>query len=148
MAASKRDEQFLTIIDGWIRRENDTLGLRIPHVINMVILSFYKVVIDSRILTDNENATLYEMVLNQLQVKIMNFESIYQGTKDGFGFDNFWNKCDAIKPAFVIIETVSNKVFGGYTSVGLTKKEVSTDKNAFIYVVSIRLDYGYNKIVI
>lgn len=67
---------------------------------------FYKPLLDSKILTNEGNAQSYQMVVDQLQTKSLNFQFIYRGTQDGFKDDDFWNKCDGLKPAFVIIETI------------------------------------------
>ena len=151
-ASKDRDERYITIINGYIRETNKTLKMNIPQDINLVIFLFYKMRINSQILTEDEEAMLYAMVVDHLKSKTMDFVSIYQGTEDGFGFDNFWKKCDMIEPAFVIIETTKNKVFGGYTSIGFTKNTslgtansdgtyTRKDENAFIY--SIRNDPKY-----
>ena len=100
--------------------------------------------IESKILTEEEAVKLYDMVSNQLGSNILDFSLVYRGTEDGFKFDDFWQKCDEIKPAFVIIETVRNKVFGGYASVGFKKYTASMhirDHRAFLY--SIRNDAAY-----
>ena len=43
---------------------------------------------------------------------------------DGYNYTNFLIKCDGVKPAFIIIETVGNKVCGGYTCAGFTNSKM------------------------
>eukprot|EP00026_Physarum_polycephalum_P012156 Phypoly_transcript_12434.p1 GENE.Phypoly_transcript_12434~~Phypoly_transcript_12434.p1 ORF type:complete len:324 (+),score=53.03 Phypoly_transcript_12434:105-1076(+) len=43
-------------------------------------------------------------------------ERIYNASKDGFGADVFHKKCDNKGPTVVIVKTIYNTIFGGYTS--------------------------------
>ena len=134
-------QRLLTTVDAYIRDQSKLWKMNIPKEINNIIYLFYKILIDSNILTEEENCKLYEMVLKELQtkneVKALNFDLIYRGTEHGFGFKDYWDKCENIKPAFVIIETTGNKVCGGCTSVGFRKDRGSNyrDPDAFIYSI-------------
>lgn len=133
------DARFESIIYGYIREQHELRKLNIPHEIFSVILLFYKTFIDSKILSEDEKSQLYAMVVEQLKAKHLYFQPIYRGTRNGFGYHDFWNVCNKIKPAFVIIETTADKVCGGYTSVGFDKSSTyQKDEDAFLY--SIRND--------
>ena len=130
-------QHLLILVDGYIRDENKTWKMNIPYDINKVIFSFYKFMIISNILTDHESDTLYDMILNHFKYKTINCDLIYRGTRDGFGYHDFCEKCYDIKHVMVICETVKDIACGGYTSVGFTKSLGSTykDENAFIYSI-------------
>jgi hypothetical protein len=68
---------------------------------------------ESLILTQNERVSLTQIsILNNLtEVKL-----IYRASIDGFAASSFHSKCDNISNTVTIIETISNSVFGGYTS--------------------------------
>lgn len=130
-------QRLKTIVNGYIRHQNKSWKINIPKEINEIIYLFYKIMIDSKILTEEENFTLCEMILEKLQSKALSTSLIYRATENGFGYDDFWNKCENINPALVIIQTTKDKVCGGYTSVGFRKDKgrYYKDEDAFIYSI-------------
>ena len=140
------DQYWQLIVAGYVRRQNQAFNMNIPEDIGEIIFLYYQMSIDieSKILTNGERMRLISMVANQLETQILKFDLIYRGTDHGFEHRNFWSRCNGIKPAFVIVETVQNKVFGGYASIGFSDVDYvkhRADKNAFLY--SIRNDAGY-----
>ena len=125
------------LVDGYVRNQNKLWEMNIPSDINRIIYSFYKLMILSDILTNEESQTLYDMILKQLECDTINFELIYCGTKDGFGFEDFRKKCYDIKQVMVICETMKDIVCGGYTSIGFIYGQdlPYKDENAFLYSI-------------
>ena len=132
---SKEDQRFL--VDGYIRNQNKSWNMNIPSDINKIIFAFYKINIASDILTEDESDTLYDMILKHFKCKIIKFDLIYRGTRDGFGAYDFRNKCYNVKDVMVICETTKDIVCGGYTSVGFTNSLGGTykDEKAFLYSI-------------
>ncbi len=47
---------------------------------------------------------------------IQKWHLVYRGTRDGFGPNQFHEKCDVLKNSLIIVKTTKNYVFGGYTN--------------------------------
>ena len=126
---------------GYVRTESKKLNIIIPKELIMIIVLFYTLKIKSKILNDNEQCKLYDMICKQLNKKAINWNLIYRGSDDGFGYKEFWNKCNKINSVIIVIETKNKKnVFGGYTSKYFEKNkngyfEYINDENAFIYSI-------------
>jgi len=59
---------------------------------------------------------------------------IYRGTRDGFGSEDFHRKCDCVAKTVTIVKTTNGNIFGGYTDLPWTSREIdSIDNNAFIF---------------
>ena len=137
MATTKSADDFLKIVNGYVRDQNKLWKMNIPNDINKIIFLFYRMIIDSKILTQKEHEKLYEMISDKMESKQLNFNLIYRGTQDGFGFSDFYDKCNKIKPVIVIVETTKDIVCGGYTSVGFIKNADMEykDERAFLYSI-------------
>ena len=72
-----------------------------------------------------------EGVRHQLNKEIINTKLLYRCTKDGDDCTIFHQKCDGISYTLVIGESVSNKIFGGFTSQkwDKIKGKISVTKN-------------------
>ena len=123
------------------------LDILIPTELIELIAIFYKIQIESKILSDDESVIFYDMICKQLNVKAIEWRLTWRGNDDGFDFDSFWDKCDKVSPSIVIVETKKcDAVFGGFTKVGLRKYEThqyTQDKDAFLY--SLRKKDSKNK---
>jgi hypothetical protein len=110
--------------------------LGIPYsFINQFLTSFT----DSSILTQNEGISLSQMLNNLTEPRL-----IYRASRDGFAVSSFHSKCDNIANTVTIIKTLSNSVFGGFTSAKWTSNGGWTyDSNAFIF--SLRRSGNSNK---
>jgi hypothetical protein len=77
--------------------------------------------------------------LKKTNIKIWTISSIiYQATVDGFSAAVFHAKCNNVKNLLVIIKTVSNFVFGAFTTVKFGKNEgyVESDRdNSFLFTL-------------
>jgi len=95
--------------------------------------------INSLILTRNEGISLTQMLNNLTEAKL-----IYRASRDGFSASSFHSKCDNYSNTVTIIKTLSNSVFGGFTSATWTSNGYWTfDSNAFIF--SLRRSGNSNK---
>jgi len=64
---------------------------------------------------------------------IQKWKLLYRASEDGFGVDQFHMKCDAKSNTLVIIKSVNNNVFGGFTEKDWSGNGFKTDLNAFIF---------------
>ena len=135
MASFSKQGQRL-LVDGYIRNNTKLWKMNIPSDISEVIFLFYQVMIVSDILTIDESKILYDMIMSHFECKMINFDLIYRGTRDGFGVTDFSERCHDIKEVMVICETTKDIVCGGYTSVGFNKSLGNyKDENAFLYSI-------------
>ena len=127
---------------GYIRRESKKYNIIIPNELIKIIFSFYKIYIDSKILSEDEIYGLYDLLCKHFKTKNIDWNLLWRGSDHGFDFNSFYNKCYNINDCIVIINTKdSNDVFGGYTKVGFKKVNFGSriaDKDAFL--CSIRLN--------
>ena len=106
-------------------------------IINSNVTSFF--FINSSILTRNEWISLTQILNNLPEIKL-----IYSASRDGFSVSSFHSKCDNYSNTVTIIKTLSNSVFGGFTSAKWTSSQGYTyDSNAFIF--SLRRSGNSNK---
>lgn len=85
---------------------------------------------DSLILKDElESKTMIaEWVFETMKLNGGSFNLLYRGSKNGFGANDFHNKCDNKGPTVVIIESTVGKKFGGYASVSWTSSWITKTK--------------------
>ncbi|KAL9651468.1 hypothetical protein ABK040_001415 [Willaertia magna] len=64
------------------------------------------------------NTKQYQKLLNEWidEDKNQYWNLIYQGSRDGFGAQDFHNLCDEKSPTITIIKSTSDHIFGGYTT--------------------------------
>jgi hypothetical protein len=86
---------------------------------------------NSNILTQEQSVSL----LNTLNpYPSIDFNLIYQASRDGFGLNDFHSKCDGILNTLMIIKTSDSYVFGGFTSQNWTDLNgYKQDKDAFLF---------------
>jgi hypothetical protein len=58
---------------------------------------------------------------------------VYQASRDGFKASDFHSKVNGVQGTFIIIQTSSSFVFGGYTEADWSGNNYKTDFNSFIY---------------
>lgn len=81
-------------------------------------------------------------IKHQLNKEIINTKLLYRCTKDGDDCAIFHQKCDGIPYTLVIGESVSNKIFGGFTSQKWDQNSGSkNDDNAFIFQLNLMKIY-------
>ena len=144
MALTSASDVWLLATHGYMRLQMKQCNIIFPKELIELIALFYKIQIESKILSDDESVIFYDMICKQLNVKTINWKLIWRGTDDGFDFDSFWNKCDKISASIVIVETKDyNEVFGGFAKVGFRKydeDQYTKDEDAFVYSLRKGID--------
>ena len=140
MAASRKStNKWALATFGYIRNITKEFKIKIPNELIPIIVLFYRIIIESKILTEDEGNKLDDMICSKLNEKTLNWNLVWSSYKNELTFDSFWNICNEVKHCIVIIETIDEKnVFGGYTSVGFTKYNFDSytrDENAFLYSI-------------
>ena len=143
--------RYKDIVYGWMKQMQCLLPSDEPYfIINELIqdlcLLYFAHLIDTQILTDEEQTSLFDAVNKQLSHKCdAKWELLFRGSRDKFGRDNFYSKCDGKGSIICIIQSPQNNVFGGYQSVRCDKERADTgfpwteeyedDPFAFIYKI-------------
>ena len=124
----KIPQRYKDIVYGWIKEIQSVFPCDNPYftivqLIQDLCLLYFSAIIDTKILTDNEQMILYDMVNNQLNNKYCHCEWVllFRATRDGFDRDDFYSKCDNRNNIICVTHSEENNVFGGYTSVSLDK---------------------------
>jgi len=63
-------------------------------------------------------------------------ERLYRGTEDGFNSTGFRSKVHMKEHILIVAQSEHNKIFGGYTSLGIDKNKADgycTDNHAFLF---------------
>lgn len=115
----------------------------IVQLIQDLCLLYFHKLMDTKILTENEQKKLMQMVNNHTNNKYNDdWKLLFRGTRDGIKRDDFYSKCNQITNIICIIQTPQNNVIGGFTTLtmDINKKEHVSDPDAFVY--SIRSNIG------
>ena len=114
----------------------------IVQLIQDLALLYYRTLIDTIILTEDEQIKLFEMVNNHTDNKYDGeWKLLFRASRDGLLKDDFCSKCVGIKNTLCIMHSPQNNVFGGFTSLpwqesdGSSYKKYMTDINAFLYLI-------------
>ena len=116
------------LIDGYLRAAGT------PQELLSIVLSFYLVTMETKILSEFESMILDRMILEHLKQNIKGYRLIFRATDDGWSHDAFYEKCENFANAFCIIHTEKNNVYGGYLTNGFIK-ENSNDPQACVYSI-------------
>ena len=116
----------------------------IVQLIQDLCLLYYRVLIDTQILTNEEKMTLLQMIPNKSFTK--EWKLLYRRSRDGASRDDFYKKCDKMDKTICIIQTPQNNVFGGYTSLKWYKSTHEqvisvTDPTAFVYLIRSKSEH-------
>ena len=146
----KIPQRYKDIVYGWIKDIQsifpcDNPYFTIVQLVQDLCLLYFSAIIDTQILTDNEQMILYDMVNKQLNNKYHSeWVLLFRASRDGFKRDEFYSKCDNKKNVICVTHSEQNNVFGGYTSVNLAKSRLpfndtiyEDDPSAFIYRVRL-----------
>lgn len=81
-----------------------------------------------------ELAMIKSAIEDKMNLKIKEFNKIYQATVHGGEPSNFHKKCDGKKNTLVLYESKENRRFGGFTSEAWdSKNEDKIDKKCFLF---------------
>ena len=131
------------IVYGYIKQfqqlfPEDNPYYTIVQLIQDICLLYFTILIESKILTDEEKIKLMEMVNNHTNNKFNGeWKLLFRGSRDGYKRQDFYKKCNKMDNTICVIHTVENNVFGGYTSIKWDKSDDyhETDRSAFIYKI-------------
>ena len=106
--------------------------------------------IDSNIINrKNEIKLIVERLTNNgtLDINKITFNLVYRASRDGFGADNYHNKCDGKINTLCAIETTKGCKFGGYTETKIANNgENLKDPKSFLFSLNkMRIYENKNK---
>eukprot|EP01084_Bolivina_argentea_P238823 401268_1 len=152
----RKEKALVNMLSMWIQLQmlvnrfngniEQTLNQTIPIPINYLCFNYYFLEIKAKsgIITTKEK-DIFAKLIQQNNISIeYNWNLIFRGSKHGFTFESFNNKCTNIKNVICIIYSEHGNVFGGFTKIGWPKLEdlpavddtkYSRDKNAFLYIL-------------
>ena len=137
------------IVYGYIKRagkmflSEENPYYTIVQLIQDICLLYYRPMIDTKILTDDEQTQLMEMVEKHRQI-MSDWVLLFRASRDGITKQDFYKKCNKHNNTICIIHTPHNNVFGGYTSITYNKSkadsydaddEYDSDPTAFVYKI-------------
>jgi len=75
--------------------------------------------------------------------KVLRFQLLYKGTKDGDSREAFHKKCDNQGPNISIIESTDGQIFGGYTSKSwiMNNNNFTPDPESFLFNINNKRKY-------
>ena len=87
---------------------------------------------------------IYNAIKNRLNKEIKEIKKLYQASIDGEVPSKFHTKCDNIPNTLIIIQSVGNRRFGGFTTqLWDTRSGYKDDKNAFLFSLDKKKIYPY-----
>ena len=128
------------IVSGWIKKiYHEPLP---EDIINMIFI-FYRIIIESNILSLDEQTSLLNLVFDALkkhpkQKDITSIEAnlLYRASEHNYQSSKFHQLCDNKGPTLTIIHNEYNHVFGGYVSKSWQSKQAKIDDpNAFLWMI-------------
>ena len=116
MSDTERINRVKLLTMGWIRLfVEDKIG-DIPVEIKLVCNAFLGALIDSKIMTMDEEELLLKFIKEQTKRDNWNWTLLYRATEHGFEKDAFYQKCrDKGNTVIMVENSLKNQVFGGYT---------------------------------
>ena len=82
------------------------------------------------------------------------FNLLYRASRDGFGADDFHQRCDYKGPTLIVIKDNQNEIFGGFTSkswIFSISGHMNADNRAFLFSITRKKKYmimNYNHAVL
>lgn len=164
---SKRFTQYQNEIQAKINdiytnqiQNNQKINNEIPRLINNIISKLYKEInkikndiyplllfdMKSNIIKEDELKLVEEGIKKKFNKKIKQYTLLYRGSRDGFGAQDFHNKCDGYNFTVTLVKTKDgNRRFGGFTDAVWDQSNTDkTGSNGFIFSLDNKEIY-YNK---
>ena len=137
---------------GWIR---ENYGDSFLNDIADIIYNFYRLILDSKILSEDEKIEfvhfLYDSLKQQNNHKTANIKSLdtqllFRGSEHNFAAAEFHKYCDNKGPTITIIYNEHNRIFGGYVTKSWISESIGIiDPTAFLFTIRPKLTYiGFN----
>ena len=132
---------------GWVRENYDATFL--DDIIN-IIFSFYRLVLDTQILNQQEQELFLKLLFDTLtkqemnkNMRSINTELLFRASEHKFDCNKFHENCHNKGATITIIHNEHDHIFGGYTSKSWQWKGNSVnntwnwygDSNAFLFMV-------------
>jgi len=97
----------------------------------------------------NKINLLIKWLKEKIKTEVISSELIFRMSKDGDKSEDFHKFCDNQGPTLVIIQTTSNKIFGGFTPLNWkSTEEKPIDKNYQTFIFSLDLNKKYDQVKI
>ena len=124
-----------------LKIENKEIKLKIEEhnkEINIIKIYLDKYITKPIIMRIIEIDLLYNEIENKMNKKIKEIKKLYQATIDGGEPRNFHSKCDNIPNILVLIQSESNRRFGGFTPIPWKSENKGTyiedsEKKTFVF---------------
>ena len=137
-----QQRQELTV-HGYVKRNYKQ---NIPIEIIEMIYKFYLLFFDTKIMNDDEQLSLVNLVWNELKkhdnckdMRGMNFDLLYRASENEYSATKFHQKCDEKGATITIAHNNEyDSIFGGYASESWPKTSLMTrikDPNAFLFTI-------------
>ena len=100
----------------------------------------------SVIMNESEFDMIHLAIKSRMNKEVNEIKKLYQASIDGDGAINFHSRCDGIANTLVLIKSVGNRRFGGFTSVQWetsSSNEYKDDPNAFLFSLDKHKIYPY-----
>eukprot|EP01084_Bolivina_argentea_P096495 173475_1 len=127
------------IVWHYVRNEyEDKLNQKVPitAALKYLISSFSKYIIESTILTINDEFDFLKLLSNKIPNN-KQFNLLFRASEHGFKANEFHKKCDNNGATISIIKSHFGNVFGGYTTIPWTSKNYGfrKDTHAFLFLI-------------
>ena len=95
----------------------------------------------------NKINLLIKWIKEKIKKDVISSEMIFRMSKDGDKSEDFHKFCDNQGPTLVIVQTTSNKIFGGFTPLNWkSSEEKPIDKNNQTFIFSLDLNKKYDQV--
>ena len=133
-------------VHGWIR---ENYGDNFLDDIAQLIFTFYRVILDSKILSDSEREALMNLLFEKMpnQNKIsMKTKLLFRASEHDYDWKEFHKHCENKGPTVTIIHNEYDRVFGGYVTkswshYSKTYYEQVEDPTAFLFGIRPQVIY-------
>ena len=140
-------KQRLTVY-GWIRENYDKQFL--DDIINIIFI-FYRIKLDTKILTQKEQESFYKFLFDSLKaqkmnqnMKSINTKLLFRASQHNYNSNAFHKYCDNQGPTITIIHNEHDYVYGGYANKSWFTSysaKYMTDPNAFLFGIRPSIKY-------
>ena len=96
---------YIKMVQAMLPSEENPYYIIVQLIQDLILLCFHRL-IDTRILTKDEQSKLYEMVNNYTNNKFGEWRLLYRASRDGGERDEFYKKCDKIDNTLCVIQSI------------------------------------------
>ena len=133
-------------VNGWIR---ENYGDDFLEDIVDIIFAYYRIIIESQILTETEKEDLMNLLVEKMpksNIKSIETKLLFRASEHDYDLKQFQQDCSDKGPTFTIIHNDSDHIFGGYVTIPWKKYEMADkyrqpDPTAFLFTLRPKLRY-------